>query len=153
MVSPAPCCYSQPCAMLLPCLPVWSHPDFVPEKSCAPGLTDSGSTYCTNTIEVHRILIQLSTNTALSFIFRVIAALVPSSPTSLLEMSLLTFHLCTRSGSIIQRPTNKPFNTHSYSVHEITFDISGIDPIPSLLWYDLVFQAGLSRARSIFWQR
>lgn len=83
---------------------------------------------------------QLSTNKALSFIFNVTAALVPSSPTNLLEMSVLIFH----------HTTKKPFPIHSYSAHEVTFRISGIDLIPSLLWYDLVFQAGLSRARSCF---
>lgn len=99
-------------------------------------------------IEAHRILIQLSTNTALCFIFSVTAALVPSSPTSLLEMSLLIFHLCTCSGPIIQRPANKPFTIHSYSAHKVTFWVSGIGLIPSLLWYGLVFLAGLSRTRS-----
>lgn len=90
------------------CVP---HIDFIPEKSCAPGLTDSGSTYCTNTeLKFIGSLCSWSTNTALSFIFSVIAALVPSSPTSLLEMSLLIFHLCTCSGSVIQ-PINHSQST------------------------------------------
>lgn len=150
MAPPASCCYSQPCAILLPCLPVCSLPDFVPQKSCAAGLTDPGSTYCTNT-ELKFIGTLCSWALTQHWYISVTAALVPSSPTNLLEMSLLMFHLCTCCGSITQTPTNKPFTIHSYSAHEVPFHIPGIPLIPSLLWHDLVFQSGLSRARSWFW--